>query len=369
MRRAAAVAVAIMATLASLGTAGPAGATSGVVNSTLLGVYYGNQGWNMPEVQALEAWQGKRDAVLNLFTDWENNTHLVNNLFGQQLPAIWANHNVPMITWQPSLGGTTPRNIDHLIASGAYDSYIATWASRLKTFLAGPDGKFGTVDDRRAYLRFAHEMNGNWYPWSAAGTSNTPSDYVSMWQHVHAAFVGLGLDAAHLQWVWAVNNTDVGGYGAEQFYPGSSFVDWVGVDGYNWGTSQSWSSWQTPSQVFDNMLGRLRTLASGKPMAITETASSSATTSGASTAAKSQWITSFYDSAIVNGTGMVCWFNQDKETDWAVFGGSGGDTTYRSGKTTYNAYLAYKAAADRTEMAPSDPTNPRLLTDALFTSG
>ncbi|MFB2979059.1 hypothetical protein, partial [Microseira sp. BLCC-F43] len=39
-------------------------------NAMLLGIYYGNQGWNMPQVQALESWQGKKNAVVNLFTNW-----------------------------------------------------------------------------------------------------------------------------------------------------------------------------------------------------------------------------------------------------------------------------------------------------------
>src|SRR5258707_13658481 len=102
MRRAAVAAIALMAVaLPVVVEAVPVGATSGDAGSTLLGVYYGNQGWNMPQVQALEAWQGKRDAVLNLFTNWDSSSHTMSNLFGQQLPAIWANHNGPMITCQP----------------------------------------------------------------------------------------------------------------------------------------------------------------------------------------------------------------------------------------------------------------------------
>ena len=30
----------------------------------------------------------------------------------------------------------------------------------------GADGALGTADDRRAYMRWGHEMNGGWYPWS-----------------------------------------------------------------------------------------------------------------------------------------------------------------------------------------------------------
>lgn len=367
MRRAAAGLAAIVTALVTVGAGNVSPAAAGG-GSALLGVYYGNQGWNMTEVKALESWQGKGDAVLNLFTNWDSSSHTISNLFGQQLPAIWANHNVPMITWEPYTGSSTPANIDDLIAGGSYDTYIRTWAAKLKAFLTGPDGVYGTADDRRAYLRFAHEANGNWYPWAPAGGTSTAATYVQMWQHVHGLLDATGLDPGHLQWVWAVNDTDAGGVTAEQVYP-AGLVNWVAVDGYNWGASQSWSAWQTPDQVFSNMLGRLQTLAPGLPIGITEAASTSDTVTGTNVALKSQWIGAFYSYALSSGVGMVCWFNQDKETDWAVFGGANGDGSFKYGRTTYLTYSAYRTAVSQAAMVPSDGANPRLLTDAQFTAG
>ena len=259
--------------------------------STLLGVYYGNQGWKMDQVQALESWQGKKHAVVNLFTDWTGTTKVMNNLFGQQLPNIWSNGNVPMITWEPFTGGSTATDIEVRIAGGQYDTYIKTWAGRLKVFLAGPDGLIGNDDDRRVYIRFAHEMNGNWYPWSAALGGNSPASFIAMWRRVVGIFDGLGLGATHVQWVWCVNHEDVGGFSAEAYYPGDEFVDWVALDGYNWGRSETWSSWKSPAECYDAMLTRVRAIAGSKPLALTEFAS---TTSGGSVAAKSQWITDVF---------------------------------------------------------------------------
>ncbi len=71
--------------------------------TTLLGVYYGNQGWKMDQVRDLERWQGKKHAVLNMFTNWCNRTKTLDNLFKQQLLNIWNNGNVPLITWEPYL--------------------------------------------------------------------------------------------------------------------------------------------------------------------------------------------------------------------------------------------------------------------------
>ncbi|MSV35895.1 MAG: endoglucanase [Bryobacterales bacterium] len=336
-------------------------------SQTLLGIYYGNQGWKMEQVQAVEAWQGKKHAVVNLFTDWTNTPKVMNTLFGQQLPNIWNNGNVPMVTWEPFTGGQTPNDIEARIAAGQYNPYIANWAGRMKAFLSGPDGVYGNADDRRAYVRLGHEMNGNWYPWSPAVGGNSPLDYVAMWTRVRGVFSALQIDPAHLQWVWCVNAEDVGGFTAEQFYPGNDYVDWVAIDGYNWGASQTWSTWKSPSDIYGPMLARVRaTTGNRKPVALTEFASTSATASGVSVPVKSTWIGELFAYASTNQIKMLCWFNTDKETDWAIFGGANGDGTYKSGRTTYKTYAAYKAAVTVNVFVTPSTANPRLITDAQF---
>ena len=86
----------------------------------LLGVYYGNQGWKMDQVRAMEAWQGKKHAVVNLFTDWCYRTKTLDNLFKQQLPNIWANGNVPVVSWEPYLCSptATPNDVEVRAARG-----------------------------------------------------------------------------------------------------------------------------------------------------------------------------------------------------------------------------------------------------------
>ena len=352
--------------LAVLAALVPMAASEAATPTTLLGAYYGNQGWAMGDVRALEAWQGRRHAVVEMFTDWNGGRKTLDNLFGQQLPNVWANGNVPLVTWEPFTPGSTPVDVEVRIARGDYDGYVRTWAQRLSGFLAGADGRHGTTDDRRAYLRLAHEPNGDWYPWGAAMGANRPADYVTMWQRVHGLVTAAGLGPSVLQWVWAANAEDVGGFRAEDFYPGDSYVDWVAVDGYNWGASQSWSSWRSPSDVLGPMTARLRVLTPNKPLAVTEVASTSSTVAGADVTAKGAWISDLFSWLPGHDVGMVVWFDTDKETDWAVFGGSGGDETYRSGRTTYRAYSSYRRAVTGTAMIGSDPANPRLLTDAQF---
>ena len=338
----------------------------------LLGIHYGGQGLKMEQVQALEAWQGKKYAVVDVMTDWTNAVKTMNPLFGQQLPNVWNNGNVPMITWEPYTGGETPNDIELRIAAGQYDSYINNWAGRLKAFLSGPDGVFGNGDDRRVFLRLAHAMNGNWYPWSAAMGFNSPLDHMNMWIRVHGIFAKLGLDAAHLQWVWSVNAEDVGGSAAEEFYPGNEYVDWISVDGYNWGAKRNaaprnGSEWRSPAQVFDTMIARVRKISGDtKPLALTEIGTSSAAATGTSVAMKSAWITDLFAYAASKQIKMLCWFNNERETDWAVFGGANGDGTYKSGKTTYKTYGSYKTAVQSGAFANPNTATPGLISPNLF---
>jgi len=338
----------------------------------LLGVYYGNQGWKMDQVRAMEAWQGKKHAVVNLFTDWCYRTKTLDNLFKQQLPNIWANGNVPVVSWEPYLCSptATPNDVEVRAARGDYDAYLHAWADRMKAFVSGPDGSLGTEDDRRVYIRLAHEMNGDWYPWGAAVGGDSASAYVLMWQRVRTIFWQKGLDASAVQWIWAVNHEDVGMARAEDYYPGDAYVDWIGIDGYNWGASQSWSSWRTPEEVFAPMVERLRgfTIAAPKPLALTETASTSATPGKVDVAAKSQWITQLFTYATASTTGarMIVWFNEDKEADWAVFGGANGDETYRSGRTSYKAYASYRAAVRASDLLSTGTADPRLMAHMFF---
>jgi mannan endo-1,4-beta-mannosidase len=345
---------------------------------TMLGAMYGNSGWDMWDVHNMEIWQGKKFDIVSLNTGFCNSSTVMNNLFTRALVNIWNNQNVPSINWDPSLcGTTTPSNIDQLIASGAYDSYINAWADGLKGFLRGPDGVFGTADDRRVYLRFAHEMNGTWYRWSA-NNSQTPWTFAAMWRHVHAIFESKGLGSSYVQWVFAVAPKDSGGvYTMEEYYPGDGYVDWFGIDAYNFGNRTYGSTtftWKTPNEIFDNMIGRLRNLAA-KPIGFWEV-SSSAYYSGVNVYEKNLWINSLFPYARNAGVKLIIWVNEDLPlagkscctiADWTVFGGSYGDTSVTISGKTYTVYSAFRNSVLLWWMtATGGSTNPRLLSDSQF---
>jgi mannan endo-1,4-beta-mannosidase len=344
---------------------------------TLLAIRYGNDGWRMGNLAAQEAWQGKRNAAVLLFTNFCNDPNYINNLFGTQLPNIWNSGHVPIISWQPKScpGNSTPTDIDVRIESGSYDSYLQTWFTRLKQFLAGPDSIYGTADDRRVYIRLAHEMNGNWYPWSATtggsagnpGSGNTVADYIGMWQHVHNALGTLGVDSLHVQWIWCPNATDsTYSHPLEDYYPGDAYVDWVGVDGYNFGGNR----WITAANRFTTPFSRLHNLAPIKPLSVPETGTVAVTSTGSiSIAAKNSWLTAAYGFFASSNVKLVSYFdvNAISGNDYSVFGGPSGDQTFVYNGSTYTGFSGYQQGVAAPSFIAASLSNPRLLTDAQFT--
>jgi beta-mannanase len=85
-------------------------------------------------------------------------------------------------------------------------------------------------------------------------------------------FVAAG--ATNVLWIFCPNDSSVPSDSWNQwqnYYRGDAYVDWMGFDGYNWGTVQSTSTWQTfptiASQIYASPAAK------GKPITIPETAS------------------------------------------------------------------------------------------------
>jgi len=344
--------------------------------NTLLGVFDPDQGRQQGKFNAMNSWQGKSNAVQTLFTTFDMSEQ---DWLWTALTNIWSSHAVPMITWQPQFWsqGTQP-DIEVAVARGDYDSYVIGWGNNLRTYLSGPDGILGTADDRRAFLRFAHEMNGNWYPWSATLGQSSPQDYVNMWRRVYNIFetqcgMSKALVANSLKWVWSPINFDVGDFKMEQYYPGDDVVDWVGTTGFNWGTSESWSGWWGVSELYALTIPRLRAIVNNnKPVGITEYSS---VTIGQGVGGKSQWVNDLFAFIQTYDLRMIAYFNLDKNEgasgglkDWSVFGGNTGDSNYYDSVTNvnYNCLSAYKAGVQSAFIVGSDATNSRVLTDEQF---
>jgi Glycosyl hydrolase family 26 len=205
---------------------------------------------------------------------------------GSVTQADLAAGRIPLVNWEP-------HNIDFAkIIDGSLDATIIARAKGSKAL------------GKKFFLDFAAEMNGD-----EAWSGNNAALYVSAYRHIHDLFVAAG--AKNVIWAWCPNVSDTNGGNRTtmDYYPGDAYVDWTGVDGYNWGTTNS-NGWQSFRQVFQDIYPLLA--AKKKPILIGEMAS---TEIGGD---KAKWIdeivpalrTSF---PLIKG---VVWFDIDKETDW-----------------------------------------------------
>ena len=111
------------------------------------------------------------------------------------------------------------RNRD--IAAGVQDAYITRFAQSLATFQ-------GQVE-----LRYAHEMNGTWYPWS-----RDPIAYRQAWRRIVRLFRAAG--ASNVRFVWSVNPSLFltqrrWRRSVRVYWPGRRYVDALGSTMINFG--------------------------------------------------------------------------------------------------------------------------------------
>ena len=231
-----------------------------------------------------------------------------------ELDAVRSRGATPLVTWEPwAWGGGINQPAYSLarITAGDFDGYISQWGQSLAAW------------GKPVMLRFAHEMNGNWYPWAEGVNGNQAGDYVAAWRHVHDVVAATG--ASNVQWVWSPNVPYWGSTDLAGLYPGPGYADVVALDGYNWGTSQTWSSWVSPVDLLGPGISQLRTVAPGKPVLIAETASSEL---GGSKAAWNTDLVS-YLAAQPDVMGFV-WFHMQKETDWRINSSDSSASAFKS---------------------------------------
>ncbi len=228
------------------------------------GAYYG---YYLPELNAhpenpnVNVISSDHPSLAMYYQDW-NQESLFDIEFMKRLDKSGV---IPVVTWEPmdTINLDSELNKkgapEHLISNGNYDNYIRAWAKYAKSY------------KKPFFLRFAHEMNSNWYPW-ADSSKDGFENYKAMWIHVHNIFAEEG--ATNVIWVWTPNNTNEFGItaGILDAYPGDDYVDWVGYSAFNWGDSNwkksLWRSFDFMSYDIYSELGKL-----DKPIMVAETSS------------------------------------------------------------------------------------------------
>jgi hypothetical protein len=169
-------------------------------------------------VVALEHSLGRKLAIDQIYVPWPRPMPLK--------VARWdlRNGRVPMISW----AGASAK----LIASGAYDAQIRTRARQLRAL------------HRPVMLRWFAEMDGK----AHLADARSPTTFIAAWRHMHRIFASVG--ATNVRWVWCPNAFDFKTGVAQQYYPGSAYVDWIGADGYNWAPRRPSARWTSFGQIF-----------------------------------------------------------------------------------------------------------------------
>lgn len=151
------------------------------------------------------------------------------------LDAVGAQEVIPYVTldpkdWDDSIADQ--RTFIRLINEGNFDASLSAQAAVLADF------------GKPILFRWAHEMNGNWYPYSGVftgagsdadrdGSPDGPEAYVKAWRRVHGLFAAAG--AANLIWIYSPNwesFPDAEWNRPFAYFPGSAYVDLISADTY-----------------------------------------------------------------------------------------------------------------------------------------
>ena len=148
-----------------------------------------------------------------------------------------------ILQWDPTVASVSK------IAAGGYDSYLRSFADSVRHF------------GHPVVIGFGHEMNAYWYSWGYGHLP--PATFVAAWRHIVTLFRDQGAD--NVTWLWTIQADEAGTGPIASWWPGAQYVTWVGIDGYYYRPSETFSS------IFGKTIAQVR-MFTGKPVLLSETA-------------------------------------------------------------------------------------------------
>jgi Glycosyl hydrolase family 26 len=279
--------------------------------------------WDMNAVSKFEGLAGKGASLINFsspFADCSSSRCSFYKFPATEMESIRAHGSMPFFSWASQ---STPAGLEQPdfqlsdVIAGTYDSYIREFAEGAREW------------GHPFFLRFNWEMNGNWFPWAEGVNGNQPGEYVAAWRHVHDIFAQVG--ATNATWVWCPNVDPTHSlHDLASLYPGDEYVDWTGLDGYNWGTNPVRPDrWRSFNELFRSTYDQItETIAPSKPLVVSEVGS---TEDGGSKAA---WIANALESARTEYPRMrgLVWFDKyDDGMDWPIESSSSATSAFAAG--------------------------------------
>ncbi len=176
----------------------------------------------------------------------------------EEFKAIYDDGRIGMITLQPLTLDLKWIAVPEFL-TGQHDEKIIEMAQMLKSI------------DEPVFVRLLNEMNGDWDPWCAWFFGKDTDLYIYAWQHIVDLMRDHGGDK--LIFVWNPHDRsypDFDWNNAHLYYPGDAYVDWVGLTGYNNGTSHPGDIWRDFDQIYKPLYADYLQRYSAKPFMITE---------------------------------------------------------------------------------------------------
>jgi mannan endo-1,4-beta-mannosidase len=267
--------------------------------SSYLGVYANGVPDTYSGVDAFATAVGNKPDVVMYYSGWyvPFPTHFATT--------VASNGAVPLVQMDPDTVSVAG------IVSGRYDGYLSAYAEAVRAY------RYPVI------LSFGHEMNGSWYPWGYRKTS--PAMFVAAWRHIVTLFRTLG--ARNVTWLWTVNiinDTQRGKIPSpNRWWPGASYVNWVGIDGYY--LKPSWKF----APLFGPTIADVRELTSD-PILIAETGAVQA-------AGQSSKITDLFSGIRQYGLLGFVWFDStnNNNQDFGI-NGSASIAAFHKGASNYH---------------------------------
>ncbi|MFC6286407.1 glycoside hydrolase family 26 protein [Nocardioides sp. GCM10027113] len=292
----------------------PQPVTTPVPTERAFGVAADHVPWDLSTVDEVAGMTGREVDRVTWYSAWAHQEDFP----AAEVGRIADRGATPVITWEawdPAAGTYQPEYSLDRIAAGRHDRYLTRFARQVRSY------------GRPLVIRLGHEMNGSWYPWAEGVNGNGPGDFVAAWRHVVDLFRGMRV--TNVTWSWSPNIPYDGSTPLPGLFPGDAWVDEVALDGYNWGTTQPWSSWQSFGEVFGPGVQQL-SLLSRRPIHIGETGSAE---HGGD---KGEWVRGMFAWLERHPeVRSVTWFQLNKETDWRINSSDHSLDAFRAGLATY----------------------------------
>ena len=241
-----------------------------------LGVYPGSKTGTENDIAAadvstFETAAGKQAAWINFSHNWYEN-----RLFPAGTAAMIRDRgSVPyirlMLRSSAEQNKAEPTFTMAALLRGTFDSDLRAWARSARNF-ATP-----------LIVEFGPEMNGSWFPWNGSysgggrttgyGDATLP-DGPERFRDAYRRIITLMRQegAANITWVFHVNSQDLPNVAwnrFENYYPGDSFIDWLGVSAYGAKTPRD-TAWPLFRDLMDSAYPRLDALSETKPIIVSE---------------------------------------------------------------------------------------------------